>query len=148
MRVHSERSDRPGWGRRRAATAVEFALILPVLLTLILACVDFGRFPHTHIAVTNAARAGAGYGSQNPTTAATVLIWKAQVRQAVEEEMNSLNGFDPARLSVVVADPVVESDGMWRVRVEVSYPFETAVRWPGIPAQVTLRQVVVMRGIR
>jgi Flp pilus assembly protein TadG len=42
---------------RRGAAAVEFALILPLLVTLVLACVDFGQFAYNYIAVTNAARA-------------------------------------------------------------------------------------------
>ena len=45
--------------RRRGVSAVEFALILPLLLTLVGGAVDFGRCFYTHIAVTNAARAGA-----------------------------------------------------------------------------------------
>jgi Flp pilus assembly protein TadG len=41
------------------AAAVEFALILPVLVLLIFAIVDFGRMLSTKIAVTEAAREGA-----------------------------------------------------------------------------------------
>ena len=43
---------------RRGVTAVEFALILPLLMTIVLGCVDYGRFAYDYIAVTNAARAG------------------------------------------------------------------------------------------
>jgi Flp pilus assembly protein TadG len=41
------------------AAAVEFALILPVLVLLIFAIVDFGRMLATKISVTEAAREGA-----------------------------------------------------------------------------------------
>ncbi|WP_294179703.1 TadE family protein [uncultured Schumannella sp.] len=43
----------------RGAAAVEFALILPVLLVLVLGMFEFSRAFHTQIAVTNAAREGA-----------------------------------------------------------------------------------------
>jgi hypothetical protein len=44
---------------------VEFALILPILLLLILGVMDIGRIITTKIAVTNAAREGANFLSRN-----------------------------------------------------------------------------------
>lgn len=49
-------------GRRapdRGAAAVEFALVLPLLLILIFGIIDFGRLLNAQIAVTEAAREGA-----------------------------------------------------------------------------------------
>lgn len=43
----------------RGAAAVEFALLLPVLLLILAGIVDFGRAMFTQISVTNAAREGA-----------------------------------------------------------------------------------------
>jgi Flp pilus assembly protein TadG len=43
----------------RGAAAVEFALVLPVLLVLVLGIVEFGRIYNVQISVTNAAREGA-----------------------------------------------------------------------------------------
>ena len=40
---------------------VEFALILPLLLMLVLGAIDFGRLFYTKIIITNAAREGAYY---------------------------------------------------------------------------------------
>lgn len=45
--------------RERGAAAVEFALILPILLLLIGGIVDFGRAMFTQVIVTNSAREGA-----------------------------------------------------------------------------------------
>ena len=56
---------------RRGAAAVEFAVILPLLVTIVLGCVDFGRFAYNYIALTNAARAGAAFGCMNVYTTAT-----------------------------------------------------------------------------
>ena len=44
--------------RDRGAAAVEFALILPVLLLLVGGVVDFGRVFFTHITLSHAAREG------------------------------------------------------------------------------------------
>jgi Flp pilus assembly protein TadG len=45
--------------RDRGATAVEFALLLPVLLLLIFGLIDFGRALNAQITLTQAAREGA-----------------------------------------------------------------------------------------
>lgn len=48
MREHSE----------RGAAAVEFAIVLPVLLALLLGIMEFGRAYNAQISLTNAAREG------------------------------------------------------------------------------------------
>jgi Flp pilus assembly protein TadG len=45
------------------ATAVEFALILPLLLVLIIGLIDFGRMGFVQVSVTSASREGARYSS-------------------------------------------------------------------------------------
>jgi len=45
---------------------IEFALVLPVLLLLIVGAMDFARLFTTKIVLTNAAREGANYLSRNP----------------------------------------------------------------------------------
>jgi Flp pilus assembly protein TadG len=42
----------------RGAAAVEFAIILPVLLTLVLGIMEFGRAYNAQLSLTNAAREG------------------------------------------------------------------------------------------
>jgi Flp pilus assembly protein TadG len=46
---------------------VEFAIIIPVLLLLVMGAIDFGRAFSMKIALTNAAREGAYYLSYHPT---------------------------------------------------------------------------------
>ena len=52
--------------RDRGAAAVEFALILPILLLLIGGIIDFGNLYYNQIIVSNAARDGARLVSANP----------------------------------------------------------------------------------
>ena len=55
--------------RRRSSgqAVVEFALILPAFLFLLLIAVDFGRLFFSYIEINNAAREGASYAATNPT---------------------------------------------------------------------------------
>jgi Flp pilus assembly protein TadG len=112
---------------------------------LLLGCVDFGRFAYTYIAVSNAARAGAGYASVHPYDSATYATWQAQTRQAAANDMGSLGGFDPTQVTVT---SVTETGGLWRAEVTVPCQFQALVSWPGIPSSVTLQRTVAMRGIR
>jgi Flp pilus assembly protein TadG len=132
---------------RRAAAAAELAFILPVLVMIVLGCVDFGRFLYTYIAVTNAARAGAGYGSVNAYTTSTYGTWQTDIRSAVIDELSGVYGFDSGDLTVT-STGVTESSGYWRAQVQVQYPFETLVSWPSIPSSITMQRTAVMRGIR
>jgi len=127
---------------RRAVAAAELALVLPLLVILIGGCIDFGRFSHVSITVTNAARAGAEFGCTHSSTAATLELWQANVRLVVVNEMAGLKYFDPALLAVTVT--LVTVGDHPRVEVDVSYPFETVGHWPGLPKQLTLRRVVAM----
>jgi Flp pilus assembly protein TadG len=115
---------------RRGSAIVEFALMLPLLLTLTLLCVDFGRFAHYYIAVTNAARAGAAYASANVYATGQKSAWDSQVKQAVIDELTNNSWFDSNKL--IVPSPIVtqEASGLWRVQVDVSYPFQTLFDWP------------------
>jgi Flp pilus assembly protein TadG len=51
----------PGYSRSPAQALVEFALIVPILLMLIIAAMDFGRMYYTKMVLTDAAREGASY---------------------------------------------------------------------------------------
>jgi Flp pilus assembly protein TadG len=134
------RSNRRRTAARRAVAAAELALALPLLVILVGGCIDFGRFSHVNITVTNAARAGAEVGGTHPCTAATLTLWQDHVRAAVVDEMAGLDRFDPALLAVTITRV---TDGPHpRVEVDVSYPFRTVGDWPGLPKQLTLRRVV------
>jgi hypothetical protein len=122
------------------------ALILPLLLTIALGALDFGRFAYTYIAVSNAARTGAGFASFHPYTVTTQPVWVEQIRNTVLAELG--DAFDASKVEVLPPVVSVEPDGMRRVRVEVRYPFETVTIWPWIPNSATVRRAAEMRFIR
>src|SRR5450759_2469354 len=64
-------------------TLLEFALMLPFLMLLLLGIAEIGRAAFIAIKVSNAATAGAEYGSQNSTTASqTTIISGMSIPQA------------------------------------------------------------------
>lgn len=72
---------------------VEFALILPVLLLLLVLAVDFGRVFFQWVGVTNASRIGANYAARNPDVWGTPgdPAGQAEYANLVARDLNPLN---------------------------------------------------------
>lgn len=139
-------SSRPDPKRRRGASAIEFAIVLPVMAAVLAGTADYGRFAATSIAVCNASRAGAGYGCIHPWDDYTTESFMSTCRSKVEEEFSAVPGFDPQQLQIQIF-----SEGMWphnRVRVAVSYPFETVINWGFIPSSVPVSRTTVLPMVR
>lgn len=130
---------------RSGAAAVEFALICPLLVLLVLGAVDFGRFAHGYIAVTGAARAGAAYACANSYLPSEQSAWQGRVQDAARGEIGT--GAVSAATQVSV-NAVAEGNALRRVEVSVSTPFQPLVNWPGIPNSMTLQRTVTMRSVR
>jgi Flp pilus assembly protein TadG len=116
-------------------------------MTVILGCVDFGRIAYAYCAVSNASRAGAEYGATHNFTSYTQSSWQSRLQQAITAEMSPLPGFNASQLQVGIST-TSDSYGLFRVTVEVQYPFTTIVPWPGIPQSVLLGRITTMRQIR
>jgi len=110
--IRSLRSD-------RGQTAVEFALVAPFLVMLLLAVLQLGITFNHYLTVTDAARAGARRAIVARIAGVTPAAIEASVRAAA-------SGLDQSKLKVVVADPtwtVAGSD----VTVTVTYPYSIDV---------------------
>ena len=84
--------DRPSRARRRGQALVEFALIVPILLFILVIAIDFGRLFYLNIGIINGAREGAAYGADHPLSPPTEIT--TRVRQEL--------GLSPADPSVTV----------------------------------------------
>ncbi len=74
----------------RGQALVEFALLAPVMLVLLLLAVDFGRLFFTYIAVNNAAREATYYASAHAADTGFIQsTYEAGVRQAAKSEANT-----------------------------------------------------------
>ncbi len=68
------------WRDERGAAALEFALVVPILMTLVMGIIDFGVAINRDTLVNNAVREGAREASLNPDPAAV----EAVVRRALD----------------------------------------------------------------
>ena len=134
---------------QRGASAVEFAIILPLLLLLVFGSIDFGWLVNRQTTINNAAREGAREGIFNPDSAAI----EARVRAAAET-------LDQSQLTVTVTCrkedgtncPGVSFDSEWEpggtviVRVSYEHAFLTpAPRLIGTDATRTVSSTLEMR---
>jgi Flp pilus assembly protein TadG len=138
---------RPNRRGRRGAAAVEFALVLPLALLLLIGAADLGRFAHTRIAVANAARAGAGFASTTPFTTTSRPAWEAGIRQAVRGDLEQLRNFDANRLRVTIAS-ATDAEDRQRVSVTVEYPFDLLLSRTPLGGSLPLQQTAVLPSIR
>ena len=95
-----------GRGRFKAQSLVEFGLVLPIMVLLIMGTIDLGRLFYVKIALSSAAREGAYYLSYYPGDSATCdPLNPGQCYQgtwtAVQNEANNLG------LNVVYANMVI-----------------------------------------
>ena len=119
--------------RERGPAAVEFALVLPILLLLLLAFVQVGVIARDSLVLTQASRAGAREAAVQGTKDAV----DAAVRAAAV-------GLDPDRLSVVATWSGVRGAP---VTVDVAYEAPVASLLAGwlLPSSVSLRASATMR---
>lgn len=94
-------------GRRKrdvlGQSLVEFALILPVLLLIIMGVFDFGRAVYAFNTVSNAAREGARLLIVNQGTSGGVYL--AATEAANQATALGLDPSDPAEVRVTFPDP-------------------------------------------
>ena len=95
----------------RGANLVEFALVIPLLLLMLVGVADLGRAFQTYIAITNAAREGARYASRWPKYRGDI------VEAVVEEALGS--GLTLADEDVEIVN--LDGQGGETIAVAVSY---------------------------
>jgi Flp pilus assembly protein TadG len=121
------------WREERASAAVEFALVLPLVLVMALALLQVGLLVKDRLVVEESARAGARQGA--------VTTDDAEVTRAATSAAVSL---DPARLDVAV-----EREGGAGTPVRVTVVYHAPVSVPFVkwlfPAAIDLAATVIMR---
>ena len=95
----------------RGSAAVELALVLPLLLTLVLGALDWGYYFFVAQVVTNATREGARAGSLHEDDAGASGDASAAAANYLQ-----LNGLDPSKATITVT-PTADA-----VRVQIDYP--------------------------
>lgn len=117
--------------RERGAAAVEFALVLPVLLLLVLGLLEFARIYNVQISLSNAAREGA-----------RVMAIENSVATARAAAVAAAPSVDPAISTAQVAVTPSSCSGGGTVSVTIEYQVTLMTGWFG--ASLPLRAVGVM----
>jgi Flp pilus assembly protein TadG len=136
----------------RGQSALELGIAVPVLALILLGAADFGRVFFVGIAVNNAARAGAQYGSQSLIAAANA----AGMQTAATTDGSNIPSLtatasqctcETPRGSVAACpDSYCDANATATfVEVDTSAPFSTLVNYPGIPHTMTLTGKAVMQ---
>lgn len=94
--------------RERGQDLVEYALVLPIMMLILMTILDLGRAVYYYSAIHNSAREGVRYGIINPDDPAGI---EAVVRTKAV-------ALEPAALTVVVTNPDEDT-----VQVTVTYQF-------------------------
>jgi hypothetical protein len=110
----------------RGQEAVEFALLLPLLLLVLIGILDLGRLFHAAITITNAAREGARFGIEHPSEIGNI---EAAVQQ--EATGSGIDLTDVALSTITVSCPGGGGCGPGApLRVDVTYQLALVV--PGV----------------
>ena len=127
----------------RGAAAAEFALLLPVLLTILFGIIEFGMIMYSREVVTNAAREGARAGiTQGPPKLTTTDIIN------IADGYLTNTGINPANVTFTVVGAGLTNPNTQTVTA--TYPYNFLIPWipaivPGVPNPLTIQAQTVMR---
>lgn len=107
---------RRGWGSERGAAAVEFALVLPILVLILFGVIEFGGVYNAQLMVTGAAR-----------EAAREMALHGAPEAAVDAAHAAAIGIDGNDLDVSVSLPACASGADVTVTVVYDRPFLTGL---------------------
>jgi Flp pilus assembly protein TadG len=137
---------------------VEFAVVAPVIIFLLVGLIEMGRFAFFSILAANAARAGAQYGAQNLMTAydsagisnaalqdgQNLSNWTATGGGIVVQQLCAVNGGSPQ----TCGDPnssAPPQNTIYYVQVQVTGLFNSLLNYPGIPNSLPISGSAMMR---
>ena len=117
---------RRAWVREEGQGLVEFAIILPMLLLLLLGMIEFGLILYNQHVITNASREGARYGIvvHNPRRT------PEEIEIVVDEYLaNNLVTFGSITEPTTIIDPVETSGALFGedLSVDVSFHYDFLV---------------------
>ena len=140
--------------RGRGQAAVELALSVPLLLVMFLLVVEMGRAFYIAISISNAARAGVQYGSQNLSTAAD----NAGMQAAAANDAPNIVGMTATAThfcqcadgaaSTCLSTDCAGSHRLLYAQVNTSAPYAPLVNFMGILPTMSVPGKAVMRVIQ
>jgi Flp pilus assembly protein TadG len=126
--------------REEGAAAVEFALVLPLLVIILFGIIEFGFALYNKEVITNASREGARAGIvQAPKLTETDIetVAKAYLTNA---------GWDESKADIIVTNPEGSFPSSLTVRVDYPYSFAVLPNFiVGFSKDITLSATTVMK---
>lgn len=131
---------------RSGAVALEFAIVLPMLLLILVGIVELGRVGALGIHLAQAARAGAEYGAFHPPDQDTLSDWQLMCERRAREVLSSESGIDSSQFTVTCT--YTSGSPLSRVEVVIRHPFSLLMGWSSAPGSLLLHRSAVLPVIR
>jgi Flp pilus assembly protein TadG len=139
----------------RGTSMVEFAVVLPVFVFLLIGLIEVSRYAYFSIVASHAARAGVQYASQTTETAADANANGAGTRNAALADGQSLSNWTVhSSILCTIAGQAstcpqntansVPANLVYYVQVKVSGTFTSLLNYPGIPSSVPISATAIM----
>ncbi len=127
----------------RGSALLEFALMLPMLVLLMVGAVDFGRAWYVNLEVANAAEAGALYGTQNPSDMSGMKAAAAlDAAELPALQVSSTYGSECSDGTGAVTQsnyaPNCTSNSVEYVEVNTTLAYKPILAYPGISSLMTM----------
>lgn len=139
---------------QRATSMIEFALVAPVFIFMLVGVVEMGRYTYFAVLAQHAARAGVQYAAQNLQTAADASASGPATASAASQDAQSLSQWhvtswvtctNNLQVAPCPTSNVVSSGLTYYVGVKVTGTFRSLLSYPGIPNNVPVTATALMR---
>lgn len=142
--------------RRRGATVVEFALVLPFLLFLFVIAIDYARIFYYGVILENCARNGAYFASNYPNASYLyndIYGYKSLEEAIYKDASNMVSTSRPESNPKYTLTYSYTLDGEYGatplasgyVKVAMSWQFRTVSQFPLVPGSVDLKRSCIMK---
>lgn len=122
------------WREERGQSLVEFALVLPVLLLILVGIFNFGQLFYSDIVINEAARDAARYAS--------IGVSQTEILQVIGQDCQTLN---VSQVNTSISQPYPQSSGM-PVTITITYPVPIMLPLSlFLPSTIQLHAVMTMR---
>lgn len=119
----------PSAGDRRGTAAVEFAVVLPLLILIVLATIDLSRMAHASYTLSNALRAGAEVAATKRVTTYSQSQWESEVDLAIREHLQQSLGPVAAPVQIDITTVPVAGN-LNQTTLQATLPLEATADWP------------------